>query len=56
VYAVVSGRGVLRLGDVDHAVAPGSIILVPARVPHRFHGNKELLTLAYVLVPAGTAG
>ncbi len=56
VYAVVGGRGVLRLGDVDHAVAPGSIILVPAGVPHRFHGNKELLTLAYVLVPAEPAG
>jgi mannose-6-phosphate isomerase-like protein (cupin superfamily) len=51
VYAVVGGRGLLRLGDVDHPVAPGSVVLVPARVPHRFHGNKELLTIAYVLVP-----
>jgi mannose-6-phosphate isomerase-like protein (cupin superfamily) len=54
VYAVVGGRGLLRLGDVDHAVGPGSIIYVPAGLPHRFHGNKELLTLAYVMVPAGS--
>ncbi|MBI3998933.1 MAG: cupin domain-containing protein [Armatimonadetes bacterium] len=55
VYACVGGRGVVRLGDVDHAVGPGSVIFVPAGMPHRFHGNKELLTLAYVLVP-GSAG
>ncbi len=52
VYAVVGGHGLLRLGDIDHPVGPGSIIYVPAGLPHRFHGNKELLTLAYVLVPA----
>lgn len=52
VYAVVGGKGLLRLGDVDHPVGPGSIIYVPAGLPHRFHGNKELLTLAYVQVPA----
>lgn len=52
VYAVVAGRGIVRLGDVDHPVEPGSIIFVPAGLAHRFHGNKELLTLAYVMVPA----
>jgi mannose-6-phosphate isomerase-like protein (cupin superfamily) len=51
VYAVVGGRGLVRLGDVDHAVAPGSVIFVPQGIPHRFHGNQELLTVAYVLVP-----
>lgn len=53
VYAVVGGRGLLRLGDVDHPVSPGSIVFVPAGLAHRFHGNKELLTLAYVMIPAG---
>lgn len=53
VYAVIGGRGIVRLGDVDHPVAPGSVIYVPAGVPHRFHGNKEQLVLAYVLVPPG---
>ena len=52
VYAVVAGRGLLKLGDVDHPVAPGSIIFVPKGAQHRFYGNKELLTLAYVLVPS----
>ncbi len=52
VYAVVGGQGLLRLGDVDHPVAPGSVIFVPKGLPHHFHGNTELLTVAYVLVPA----
>lgn len=53
VYAVIGGRGILRLGDVDHPVAPGAIVYVPAGVWHRFHGNKEQLVLACVLVPSG---
>ncbi len=53
IYAVIGGRGILRLGDLDHPVGPGSVIYVPAEMPHRFHGNKEPLILAYVLVPAG---
>ncbi|MDR7417787.1 MAG: cupin domain-containing protein [Armatimonadota bacterium] len=52
IYAVVGGHGVLRLGDNDVPVGPGSIAVVPKGVPHRFHGNKDLLTLAYVLVPS----
>lgn len=50
VYAVVGGHGILRLQDNDYPVGPGSVAFVPRGVPHRFHGNKELLTLAYVLV------
>jgi mannose-6-phosphate isomerase-like protein (cupin superfamily) len=52
VYFIVGGRGLLRLGDADHAVAPGSVVFVPKGMPHRFHGNNELLTVGYVLVPA----
>jgi mannose-6-phosphate isomerase-like protein (cupin superfamily) len=51
VYAVMSGHGLLRIGDRDHPVGPGSIVMIPRGVPHRFHGNKELLVTAYVLVP-----
>ncbi|MDR7555760.1 MAG: cupin domain-containing protein [Armatimonadota bacterium] len=51
VYACVGGRGLVRLGDRDVPVGPGAVIFVPAGVPHRFHGNKEPLVLAYVLVP-----
>jgi mannose-6-phosphate isomerase-like protein (cupin superfamily) len=51
VYAVVGGTGLIRLGDVDHPVAPGSVVFVPKDLPHHFHGNKELLTVAYMLVP-----
>jgi mannose-6-phosphate isomerase-like protein (cupin superfamily) len=51
VYAVVRGTGLLRLKDRDHPVGPGTVVFVPAGMPHRFHSNPELLTVAYVLVP-----
>ncbi len=54
-YTVVGGHGLLRLGDVEHPVGPGTVVYVPRGVPHRFHGNKELLTMAYVMVPSERA-
>src|SRR5690349_23250052 len=34
-YYVVGGRGTIRVGTEDHAVAPGSAVFVPAGVEHR---------------------
>jgi mannose-6-phosphate isomerase-like protein (cupin superfamily) len=56
VYACVGGHGVLRLGDRDYPIGPGAIAFVPGGVPHRFYGNRELLTMAYVLVPREAEG
>ncbi len=52
VYYVVSGRGVIRVGEEDRAVEPGSIVFVKADVAHRFHSIDEDLTLLVFFAPA----
>lgn len=42
-YYILGGRAVLRIGDEDHPVQPGSLVYVQARVPHRFHSIREEL-------------
>ena len=64
VYVVVEGRASFTAGDRTQAVAPGDLLFVPARVPHRFHDVREELRVAVVFAPpegsraegAGTAG
>jgi mannose-6-phosphate isomerase-like protein (cupin superfamily) len=51
-YYVVAGRAVLRVGDDDRPVAPGSIVYVAAGVPHRFHSIVEALEVLVVFTPA----
>jgi quercetin dioxygenase-like cupin family protein len=52
VYYALSGRGRLRVGAADHAVEPGTVAFVGARVDHRFHDITEDLTLLVVFAPA----
>lgn len=52
IYSVVRGRAQIRIGDRDHAVGPGSIVYVPAKVEHRFHSITEALTVLVVFAPA----
>jgi mannose-6-phosphate isomerase-like protein (cupin superfamily) len=52
VYVVLSGRGRFRQGRSDHAVGPGSILFVPAKVRHSFHDVRSTLTLAVIFGPA----
>ena len=52
VYYVVAGRGRLRVGENDQSVAPGSIVFVPAKVPHRFHSTAEDLSVLVFFAPA----
>lgn len=52
IYYVVSGRATLRVGDVDTAVEPGSILFVGAGVEHRFHAIEEDLTTLVFFAPA----
>jgi mannose-6-phosphate isomerase-like protein (cupin superfamily) len=40
-YYVVSGRAVLRIGEEEQAVQPGSVVYVKAGMAHRFHSIKE---------------
>jgi mannose-6-phosphate isomerase-like protein (cupin superfamily) len=51
VYYALSGRARLRVGDEDHAVAPGTVAFVGARVDHRFHDVAEDLTLLVFFAP-----
>jgi mannose-6-phosphate isomerase-like protein (cupin superfamily) len=52
VYAVVSGRGTIRVGHEDRPIETGSIVYVPARVEHRFHSIEEELQLLVFFAPA----
>ena len=52
IYAVVSGRGRLRMGDEDVAVGPGSVAFVAAGVEHRFHDITERLAILVAFGPA----
>jgi mannose-6-phosphate isomerase-like protein (cupin superfamily) len=54
IYLVASGRGTIRVGTDDRPVAPGSVVYVPAAVPHRFHSITEELRVLVVFTPAET--
>ena len=45
VYYVIDGRAMIRVGDEDRPVAPGSVVYVAAGVEHRFHDIAEDLTI-----------
>jgi mannose-6-phosphate isomerase-like protein (cupin superfamily) len=51
-YYVISGRGWITVGDVDREVVRGSLVFVPALVPHRFHDIAERLEVLVVFGPA----
>ncbi|MCZ7417631.1 MULTISPECIES: cupin domain-containing protein [unclassified Streptomyces] len=51
VYFVVSGRAALTVGDDTTSVARGSVVYVPAGVPHRFHHISEDLRVMVVFSP-----
>lgn len=51
-YFVVRGRGRVTVGPEVRDVAPGSLVFVAARVPHRFHDIAERLEILVVFGPA----
>lgn len=52
VYIVLAGRAVLRCDSGDAAVAPGSVVFVPAGEGHRFVDIVEDLVVVVVFGPA----
>ena len=57
VYFVISGRGMISIAGVDHAVGTGSVAFVPAGIAHHFHRVTEDLEVLVVFAPAeGTKG
>jgi mannose-6-phosphate isomerase-like protein (cupin superfamily) len=51
VYYAVRGQATLRVGAEDHPVQPGSLLFVPALVPHHFHDISEELILVVFWAP-----
>lgn len=47
-YYVIKGHGFIRIEKEDVQIKPGSIIFVPARKKHNFHGNNDELQVLYV--------
>ena len=52
IYHVVAGRARILVGEEDRLVRAGSIIVVGADVPHRFHEIEEELVVLVVFGPA----
>lgn len=52
VYYVVSGQGMIRVGDEDQPVSAGSIVYVAANVVHYFHTITEDLSILVFFAPA----
>ena len=55
VYYVTQGHGMMRVGDEDRRVGPGSIVYVPALLEHRFHSITADLHLLVFFAPAETS-
>ncbi|GAA2134195.1 cupin domain-containing protein [Kitasatospora kazusensis] len=51
IYQVISGRAELTVGDETTTVGRGSVVYVPAGVPHRFHHITEELRVLVVFSP-----
>ncbi|MEA2588110.1 MAG: hypothetical protein QOH66_1037 [Actinomycetota bacterium] len=51
IYVVARGTARITIGDEVVDVAPGAVVYVPARVPHRFHDIREDLFLIVVFAP-----
>ena len=47
-YYVIEGSGFIELGKGRRPVKKGSIVFVPAKMHHRFYGNKEDLVILYM--------
>ncbi|WP_190129609.1 cupin domain-containing protein [Streptomyces mashuensis] len=51
IYVVISGRASVTVGAETTEVGRGSVVYVPARVPHRFHHISEDLRVLVVFSP-----
>jgi mannose-6-phosphate isomerase-like protein (cupin superfamily) len=54
-YVVIEGRAVIAVAEETSPVGPGSVIFVPAGVPHRFDQISEALRVLVLFAPPETA-
>ncbi|AIC15308.1 cupin domain-containing protein [Nitrososphaera viennensis] len=47
-YFVAEGSGFISMGKESKAVKKGSVLFVPAHMPHHFYGNKDTLVVLYM--------
>lgn len=47
-YYVIEGSGSIELAKKSRPLRKGSVIFVPAGLPHRFRDNKQDLVILYV--------
>nr|WP_294805678.1 cupin domain-containing protein [uncultured Nitrososphaera sp.] len=47
-YFVVEGSGFLSMGKENMPIKKGSVLFVPAHMPHQFYGNRDTLVVLYV--------
>jgi mannose-6-phosphate isomerase-like protein (cupin superfamily) len=52
IYYVLGGEGAIRVGDEVRPLQPGSLVYVPAEVPHRFIDITTELELLVLFAPA----
>jgi quercetin dioxygenase-like cupin family protein len=52
VYYVLEGCGRITVGHENQAVAPGSLVYVPAGIVHRFHAITDTLKVLVFFAPA----
>jgi quercetin dioxygenase-like cupin family protein len=52
VYYVVRGKGLIDVDGEDRPVQAGSLVYVPAHVPHHFHTIEEELQVLVFFAPA----
>ncbi|KJK55985.1 cupin domain-containing protein [Saccharothrix sp. ST-888] len=51
IYQIISGRAELTVGSETTTVGRGSVVFVPAGVPHRFHRITEELRVLVIFSP-----
>jgi mannose-6-phosphate isomerase-like protein (cupin superfamily) len=42
-YSVLSGEGIMRIGDMEHTLAEGTTVVVPKGTPYMDEGNVEMV-------------
>ncbi|MBL8228177.1 MAG: cupin domain-containing protein [Bryobacterales bacterium] len=52
VYVVLSGSGIVSVDGEDQPVGAGSVVYVPARLPHYFHSVTDDLSILVMFAPA----